>query len=208
MSDQWTMWLNAYVDAELGPDRTVQLEAHLETCTDCRKDLQEMLALRQLLQSYPVAERAGSEAGFVRSVVRRLPERRSAGLLPGRDIFRVAWRALPFGLAGLLAVGQAVLTVSGLVWLSLRAGVLDSALLAVFSANVAPSSGLTGAIGSALANNLSDTAGLVLGAISPLAWIGLGYFAALCGIGLLYWSWLASWWLRRRRNHLVTADRG
>jgi anti-sigma factor RsiW len=207
MSDQWTLWLNAYIDGELEADRTVELEAHLEECVQCRKDLQEMLAVRELLQACPMPEHAGSDARFARSVVRRLPDRRATVLLPGGDLFRVVWHALPFALAGLLAVGQAVLTVSGLVWLSLRAGALDSALLAFISTSVAPSRSLAGAIGGALTNNLSGAAAQVLGTISPLVWIGFGYFATLCGIGLLYWSWIASWWLRRKRSSMVTADR-
>lgn len=206
MSDQWTLWLNAYIDGELGADRTVELGAHLEACADCRRELQELLALQELLQAYPIAERTESEAGFVRSVVRQLPERRNTGPLLGQDILRVVWHALPFGLAGLLAVGEAVLILSGLVWSSLRAGLLDSTLLTLLPSGFTPSRGLVGAIGGVLSNGMTDSAGLVLGTISPLVWIGTGYFAILCGIGLLYWSWVASWWLRRNRNSLVTAD--
>jgi len=206
MSDQWTTWLHAYIDGELAEDRIVELDGRLQECANCRKDLQELLALRELLQACPVAERAGSDADFVRTVVRQLPAQRTAALLPSQDIFRVAWRALPFSLAGLLAVGQAVLIVSGLLWLGLRVGLLDSSLLAALVTGAAPSGGLTSAIGGVLASDMWDGVGVVLGTVGPLALIGFGYFVVLCGFGLLYWSWLASWWLRRNRKSLATTE--
>lgn len=206
MSDQWTVWLHAYIDGELGADRAVALEAHLEECAGCRKDLQELRALREVLQAYPVAERVDSKADFVRTVVRRLPERQTAGIPLSWDIFRVVWRALPFSLAGLLAVGQAVLIVSGLLWLSLRVGLLDSTRLTTLVTGVAPSTGLGPTIGEALANGVLGVVGPLIGAMSPLMWIGHGYFVGLCGIGLLYWSWLASWWLRVNAKNLVIVE--
>jgi len=206
MTDQWPASLSAFIDGELEADQVARLEAHLQNCESCRRDLRELQALREILQSYPYAEGLSPQDDFVRSVVRQLPTRPNNGTLTGQDVFRLLWRAMPFGLAGVWAICQAVLVSSGIVWLGFRTGLLDSRLFTFFATSLSPSRGLGATMSGAFADSLTEIVGWAFDTLSPLVWIGLGYFAVLCSIGLLYWCWLASWWMRHNSNRLVTAD--
>ncbi|UCG88361.1 MAG: zf-HC2 domain-containing protein [Gemmatimonadota bacterium] len=42
MSDKWTPQLSAYLDGELGVAERAELERHLESCDECRADLQQL----------------------------------------------------------------------------------------------------------------------------------------------------------------------
>jgi hypothetical protein len=39
-----------------------------------------------------------------------------------------------------------------------------------------------------------------------LAWLPVLYLSLLVVIGLLYWSWLATWWARRRHQQLTASN--
>jgi anti-sigma factor RsiW len=51
--------LSAWLDAELAPEVMLQVERHLESCTDCRRELALLTALDQALGSLTVPVPAG-----------------------------------------------------------------------------------------------------------------------------------------------------
>lgn len=59
-------WLSAYVDAALDPDERARVEAHLETCAECRH---ELAGLRQTVTLLRRVEPARAPVGFVDRVV-------------------------------------------------------------------------------------------------------------------------------------------
>jgi hypothetical protein len=106
-------------------------------------------------------------------------------------------------LFGAWAFVQAVFVVAGVVLVALQLGLgsgLATNLLPV------PQSGpwfgdLSGFSGA----GLNDLGRIVLRALSnggPLGWGVALYLVLSAAIGLLYWSWLASWWARRRHRQL------
>lgn len=70
-------WLDAYVDAEVTPERRSALEAHLGSCAACTAELGQLRRLRDLLDEGLDATGAGLSPSFD-----RLWER-CAGLEPG-----------------------------------------------------------------------------------------------------------------------------
>jgi hypothetical protein len=57
--------------------------------------------------------------------------------------------------------------------------------------------------------SLADAAGMVWGLVQRAGAFALGPALYLCLVGaivLLYWSWLASWWARRRRREFAASE--
>jgi anti-sigma factor RsiW len=57
----WNAMLHGYVDGELDSIHVAEFEAHLETCADCRTELQRVEAMRALLAKPDVKWRAPEE---------------------------------------------------------------------------------------------------------------------------------------------------
>ena len=53
-------------------------------------------------------------------------------------------------------------------------------------------------------NDLFEAALCVVGYIGSLEWSVALSTVLLAGIGLLYWGWLASWWIHRQRQSART----
>lgn len=47
-------FLSAYLDGVLTPDAAAEMEAHLDTCARCLKELRDLRKVRHLLRSVPV----------------------------------------------------------------------------------------------------------------------------------------------------------
>jgi len=193
MNQHVTTWLEAYHDGELHGLRLRQVETHLAQCTACRAELEGLRALSALLQESPATERLTSPDRFVAQVGLRLARRPEQPVR--RQVLETGWRLVPAGLLGAWAFVQAVFTVAGGVFIALGLG--GDAVTGV----------LPNWSGSWLTQALAWT-GVRLGGVerialqllSTLGWLTVLNFALLIVIGLLFWSWLASWWVRRRRH--------
>ncbi len=214
MTKHVTTWLGAYHDGELRGRRCLpvrQVEAHLAHCATCRADLERLRALATLLQESPVAENLTPPERFVAQVGLQLPRR------PERPAWQRAletsWQLVPLGLLGAWAFVQAVFAMAGVVLVALRMGLggdVAAWLLRPELVEGLAGSGkrgpywLTEIFGLSGAG-LNDVLQVMLRLLSgggPLGWAATLNLVSLVVIGLLYWSWLASWWARRQHRQL------
>jgi hypothetical protein len=198
MTKHVTDWLGAYLDGELGGSRVRRVEAHVAECAMCQAELDELRALAALLQESPPAEAITPAERFVANVGLRLRDR--PGQSAPQRAMEIGWRLVPVGLLGALAFVQTTFIVTGVVRAALWMGWGGSFAARWFPVSrgelwVSELTGLSGA-------SLTEAAGVILrflGNGGPLGWTVMLYLVLLVVIGLLYWSWLASWWVRRRR---------
>jgi hypothetical protein len=199
MTEHVMAWLGAYHDGELQGRQLRQVEAHLADCGPCRAELEGLQALATLLQESPAAGDLTPPDRFVAQVGLRLPRR------PKRPAWQRAlytgWRLTPLGLLGAWAFVQATLAVAGVVLVALRlglggdlvAGLLPASPGGLWLAEIFDLSG-------AGLNGVAQGALRLLQGGGPLGWGVVLNLGSLGVIGLLYWSWLASWWARRRHR--------
>jgi len=201
MTEHVTTWLGAYHDGELRGLRLRQVEAHLAQCATCREDLERLRALATLLQESPAAENLMPPERFVAQVGLQLPRRpeRSAR----QRALETGWRLVPLGLLGTWAFVQAVFAVAGGVLVALRMGLGGDVVAGLLPAS---QQGLSlSEIFSLSGASLGDVGRMMLrllGNGGPLGWGVTLNLVSLFVIGLLYWSWLASWWARRQHRQL------
>jgi anti-sigma factor RsiW len=199
MNGHITAWIEAYHDGELHGNRLRQVEAHLETCSTCRAELEALRGLSTLLQASPAITPRSSAKTFAAQVNLRLP--RTTSQPAWHKALKTGWQFAPLGLIAAWAFFQAVALVTGFV---LRAN-----LEKFFTPGVTASPGLWQALGSVLSlpgENLLDMVFSVpeLG-ISVALPGGMAYLNILMTLvfaGLL-WSWLASWLVYRRRQQSI-----
>ncbi|NIM96444.1 MAG: hypothetical protein GTO18_22315 [Anaerolineales bacterium] len=190
--------LEAYHDGELRGLRLHQVENHLGKCETCRAELEALQTLSSYLSQSPALENLTPAERFVARVGLRL------GPAPEQPVWRrtlhLGWQLTPFGLLGALVFIQIVFLISGAVMLVMNLGIIGDPignlvstingdwLVEIFG----PSAGV-----------LSDLGQTVLGPFrsgGSLGWsITLNLLLTLA-IGLCYWSWLASWWVRRQHQ--------
>jgi hypothetical protein len=211
MIEHVTAWLEAYYDDELVGRRVRQVEAHLAECAMCRAQLEELGRLSALLQESPKAVEITSSERFVAQVGLRVaqddrlrvaqddglrlpsrPERH-----PWRRGLEIGWQLTPVLLVGAWAFVQAVFIVTSFILLGLQVGLGGDLAAGLLPAE---RQGLTlaeviGNPGAGL-NNVGRIALDLVGSGGPLGWGVALNLAALLTICLLYWSWLASWWVR------------
>jgi len=77
MSEHPHTELTAYLDQELDVRQHAALEAHLQECPACRAELDEQLALRQLLEALPPAQQQTTTAQFWLDLEPQLQPRRT-----------------------------------------------------------------------------------------------------------------------------------
>jgi anti-sigma factor RsiW len=197
MNGHVTHWLSAYHDGELRGRRRRQVEEHLAECATCRAELKELRRLSALLHESPAAEGLLPTDLFVTQVGLRL-ERRPTKPAWQRTL-ETGWRLAPAGLVGAWAFVQAVFIVAGVVLVGLQLGGVD--VLGLQPASHA--TWLTAAL-NLFGARLGDTTSTILKALDVLRWGLTIYLTATMAIALLYWSWLASLWARRRHQQLET----
>jgi len=199
MNKHVTAWLGAYHDGELQGGRLRQVEAHLAECAACRAELEGLRALTALVREIPAAEELTPPERFVAQVGLRLPRRAEQPVW--RRALEFGWRVTPFGLFGAWAFVQAVFVVAEVVTFALRLGLGGDAVAALLpTPQTGP--GLT-ELFSRPGAGLNDVGQVVLRLMShggPLGWGIILNLAVLAVIGVLYWSWLATWWVRRQRQ--------
>jgi predicted anti-sigma-YlaC factor YlaD len=195
MNEHVTQWLGAYHDGELRGRRLQQVEAHLAHCAACRAELKELQALTMLLQESPAPEVRTSPERFAAQVGLRLSRRPVQPTW--KRILETGWRLTPVGLLGAWAFVQAVLAVATMVLYALRIGALGDVITRwlppLGEPWLAQISRLSGA-------SLNDASTAVLRLLSLLSWSTVLNLVVLVVIGLLYWSWLASWWARHQHG--------
>ncbi len=207
MTEHVTHWLTAFTDGELSPRRAAQVEAHLAECQSCQTELENLQSLSLLLAEVPAASNLTPPETFVAQVGLQLPRKSSPNAL--QRTLRTSWRLAPIGLLGTWAFIQAVLIVSGLINIVLRVFPGGDQLIAslpnqngagLFSQFNIPEFTLF-EVGAA-------RFGIFPGIISPLGWGLLLNFGVSIIIGLLYLSWIASWWVQQNNFEKVAASNG
>ncbi len=176
MNEHVTAWIGPYHDGELGEAGRKKVEAHIQTCADCRSELEAMQALSNLLREAPALPEEAHPERFVSQVQLRI------GAQPARPLWqrglRTSWWLAPAGVVGMWAFGQAVLLVGGFLSLLLPALGRPSGLGALKGAAVWWQ--INGSLALFFALNL-----------------GLSLFTAV-----LLGGWLASWWAAQKRKQL------
>ena len=205
MKDHASHWLGAYLDGELRGLRLRWVESHVEECAACQSELDALLTLRALLLESPAVETITRPDRFVAQVALRLPRRQERP--PAQRALEMSWKMVPVGLLLVLAFVQTVFIVAGVLQVALSLG-LGGDVAAV----VLPSSagGVSFPDVFALSQaSLADAFRVVVGLVqsgAALAWLPVLNLLLLVVIGMLYWSWLASWWVRRRHQQLTASN--
>jgi len=201
MNNHATPWLGAYLDGELHGLRLRWVESHLKECTACQEELRALRRLRTLLQESPAIEPVTQPERFVAQVGLRLPRRQEQP--PTRKALELGWRLVPVGLLFTLVFAQTVFMIAGVLRLALWLGVGGDLVPYLFSASAGgPSLPSLATLSQA---SLSEAVATLWALVqSGGAWASLPalYLCLLVVVGLLYWSWLASWWTRRRHQRL------
>lgn len=189
-------WIAAYHDGELRGRRLRQVEEHLAGCETCRAELNELQCLSALLHESPAAEGLLPADRFVAQVGLRLPRR------PTKPVWQrtleAGWRLAPAGLVGAWAFVQAVFLVAGVTLIVLQISGIDILGLQQVGHSTTR---LTAALSYA-GIKLGDTTVTILRVLDMLRDGLVLYLTATIAIVLLYWSWLASLWARRRHQQL------
>jgi hypothetical protein len=196
-------WLQAYYDGQLNPKRTQMVAEHLAQCEQCQEALSELQSISFLLQESPAASNLLSSEIFVSQVGMRLPRK---AVRPGiHGSLEAGWRLAPFGMLAAWAFVQAVFIVASLLLAGLRLIPGAGPLLAILPAESASLSAMTSMQGLSLLE-VGQFGRQIIGGSGPL---GLA-FSLNVGltilIGMLYLSWLASWWIRNQNYHYLETD--
>lgn len=197
MSDHVREWLNAYLDGELQGGRLHQLQGHLAECEACRAELEALQGLSALLHEVPAAEFPSTER-FASQVNLLLPQKRTAA--PRRQLLEAGWWLIPIGLLTAWIFFSTTVFVSDMLSAANNFGLLDSNTALLVSD---PSAG-------AYWTSMLGQVGLLEG--EALGWAErtesftrnvLPQFIWQVSIALLYLTWIAVWWTRRRHQGQV-----
>jgi predicted anti-sigma-YlaC factor YlaD len=203
MKEHATHWLGAYLDGELRGLRLRSVELHLKECAVCHSELVALVRLRTLLLESPAMEAATPPERFVAQVALRLPRRQEQP--PAQRALELSWRMVPVGLLFTLAFVQTAFTIAGVLQLILSMGLGGEVGELIF-----PGAGVSLPDVLSLSQaSLATVVGSVVELIwagGALAWLPVSYLSLLVVIGLLYWSWLATWWARRRHQLIAASD--
>ena len=194
MSKHVTEWLNAYLDGELNSRQLQHVEAHIAECQVCQAELGSLEQLSSLLQEVPAPEFTPSER-FATQVNLRLPHGQPAA--SEKKILEIGWWMIPVGLLGTWIFIGTSFFVSDLLSVANSLGLLASISdwLVFGSASQAYWSATLGQFG-VLSGNSLDWAG----AMEAFTRTSAPQITLHVSIALLYLSWLAIWWARRRRQ--------
>jgi len=203
MKEHATQWLGAYLDGELRGFRLRSVEGHLQECAVCRSELEALAQLSTLLQESPAMEASTPPERFVAQVALRLPRRQQQ--LPARRALELSWKMVPVGLLFALAFVQTAFTIAGALQVALSLGLGGEVGTLIFPGAGVSLPDLSSLSQGSLSAAVGSAAELIL-AGGALAWLPMSYLTVLVVIGLLYWSWLATWWARRRHQLIAASD--
>ena len=189
-------WLGVYLDGELTGLRLRQVESHLAECKTCRAELEELRRLAALLRESPAPEGLTLPERFVSQVGLRLPRR------PERPAWQRAlergWQLVPVGLLGAWVFVETVFGVSKLMLATLQLGLGGDAVAGWL--RTSEHSAWLAQIVRFLGIDLSAVSQYVLQWLSASGWRITLNLAVVIVFSLLYWSWLASWWVRQEHH--------
>jgi hypothetical protein len=195
-------WLQAYYDGQLNPTRKQMVSEHLARCEDCQKELDELEFLSSLLQESPAASNLLAGDVFVSQVGMQLPRKAAR---PGiRGSLETGWRLAPFGMLTAWAFVQAVFMVTSILLAGIRLIPGAGPLLAMLPAESTSLSAITSMQSLSLLEVGQFGRQIIGGSGSWGLAFSLNVGLTIL-IGMLYLSWLASWWIRNQNNkHLET----
>lgn len=184
--------MSLYYDGELTGTRRCEMEAHLTRCPECAAELVALGALDTLLAQVADAPTVTPADEFVDAVIRKLPDRQTEKYHVPKP--RVLWMAAP------------VIILSG--WAFLQAVLLVSAIGTLAIGTFQP-----------LLSTLQVVPPPMLVQLLEKIWQGDNPLVAFCItllanlvllilVGVLFWSWLASWQSRRRYQSLGKSVKG
>ena len=203
MKEHATQWLGTYLDGELRGFRLRSVEGHLQECAVCQSELEALTQLRALLQESPAMEASTPPERFVAQVALRLLRRQEQP--PARRALELSWRMVPVGLLFTLAFVQTAFTIAGVLQVALSLGLGGEVGALIFPGAGVSFPDVFSLSQASLATAVGSAVELIL-AGGALAWLPLSYLTALLVIGVLYWSWLATWWARRRHQLIAASD--
>jgi len=194
MSKHITEWLNAYLDGELNSKHLHRIEAHLAECQACRSELKALERLSGLLHEIPAPAFASPER-FAAQVNLRLPHQRTS--TPENKILEIGWWMIPVGLLGAWIFISTSFLVKDILSVANNLGLLVSVSdwLGFGSVNQAYWSTTLGQFG-ILSGNVLDWAA----STEAFTRTSLLQITLQASIALLYLSWIAIWWARRRHQ--------
>jgi len=199
MNAHITEWLAAYHDGEVTPAQRRQIEAHLLECTQCREELASLEALRAVLHESPSPTLSMTAKAFTAQIVQQLPDH--AAPTSRQPTLPIGWWLAPLGIFGAQALVQTTFFLSNTVLAALRLGLQDNSTIASLIPPVqqlSVSDLLSFSNGSLF--QIGHAARQLLRHGGPLGWGALLNLAFLAMLGLLYTSWMATWW-SHSRNH-------
>jgi hypothetical protein len=168
----------------------------LATCPACQAELEKLQNLTSLLHTSPEAQGLLPADRFVAQVGLRLPRRPTKPTW--QRVLETGWRLTPVGLIGSWAFVQTVFITAGIVLFVLQ---IDGLEVVGLQQTEHPATWLTTFL-SLLSIEPGETAMTILHTLRTLGQGLILYLTATLGIVLLYWSWLASLWARRRHREL------
>ena len=186
--------LNPYLDGELSRKRLQELELHLTTCESCQNELRQLKLVSELLKAAPGPEFMPAER-FASNLTLNLPWR-SLDDLPANPAL-LGWWLVPAGLLGAWFFIQTVFTLTGAVSVAQTTGLFGQALgwLGFGGQETVWFATVTSLFGGQ-AGGAQPTLSL-LNTLNVFGVNLLDGFLWQALIVLLYWGWLAAWWLRR-----------
>ncbi len=201
MNEHVTRWLEAYYDGELSDRRSKQVEAHLDTCKSCHDELDSLNSLSILLQELPEASNLASADSFAAQVGLRLPRRSFSS--SRQKVIHIGWQWLPVVILSAWVFVQTTFFVSGVLrWILQIVPGLDK--FASMVQNDSQSLGFFGEISNLTGAGFSEIGSFGLdlfGSGGPLGWAVTLNLGLTIIIGLLYLSWLASWWVQKSNGN-------
>jgi hypothetical protein len=200
MLDEMHKQLGAYLDGELYGAALQAMQAHLETCRECREELDALRRLSEALRSASLPEGLPPADRFADQLIQQLPPR--VAVRPAFPVSRAGW-LVPVGLLAVLVFSQATGVLSTLASLASASGQLGD-IGAWFGAGPGQTlwfSALQTILQNALdlkaIANLQVANDAVLGLqqwlINPLLWQSI--------VALAYLAGLAAWWFSRQASN-------
>ena len=197
-----TQWLEAYHDGELSDRRARRVEAHLESCESCQHELAQLRMLSSLLAEVPLPENLTQLDTFVAQVGLRLP--RKPEQTTRQRVLHRGWQVAPVGILGTWVFIQAAFFLTGILMWVLQVIPIDEQFASILPSGTSLFGEAMALQGAGLPEYGRFGLNLIRGG-GPFGWgITLNLSLTII-VGLLYLSWLASWWIQKSNgNHKTT----